>query len=82
MQWKMGDDPMNNYCLVTLFAFLIISISSAQIQEIRFEHLDTKNGLASESVDNILQDRSGFMWFATRDGLHRYALYNHRAACI
>lgn len=37
-----------------------------------FIHLSTQNGLASDKVLNILQDRYGFMWFATENGLSRF----------
>ena len=39
---------------------------------IRFTHLTTDDGLSQGRVFAILQDRQGFMWFATRDGLNRY----------
>jgi ligand-binding sensor domain-containing protein/signal transduction histidine kinase len=39
---------------------------------VRFTHLNTDNGLSQGRVFAILQDRQGFMWFATRDGLNRY----------
>jgi ligand-binding sensor domain-containing protein/signal transduction histidine kinase len=40
--------------------------------DLKFAHLTTKEGLSQSSVTEILQDRRGFMWFATRDGLNRY----------
>ncbi|MFH1121232.1 MAG: two-component regulator propeller domain-containing protein [Bacteroidota bacterium] len=38
----------------------------------RFENLGVNNGLPHSSVYNILQDKKGFMWFGTADGLCRY----------
>ena len=39
---------------------------------LRFAHLTTNDGLSQSYVTEVLQDRRGFMWFATRDGLNRY----------
>ena len=44
----------------------------ARAMDLKFAHLTTKEGLSQSSVTEILQDRRGFMWFATRDGLNRY----------
>jgi ligand-binding sensor domain-containing protein len=40
--------------------------------DLRFAHLTTNDGLSQSTVTEILQDRRGFMWFGTRDGLNRY----------
>ena len=37
-----------------------------------FKTLDIQNGLSQNTVNAILQDRSGFMWFGTKDGLNRF----------
>ena len=44
----------------------------ARLRDLRFAHLTTNDGLSQGYVVAILQDRRGFMWFATRDGLNRY----------
>ncbi len=41
----------------------------------RFEHLSVKDGLSNNSVNCILQDREGFIWFGTNDGLNKYDGY-------
>lgn len=40
--------------------------------DLKFSHLTPNDGLSQGYVVDILQDRRGFMWFATRDGLNRY----------
>jgi ligand-binding sensor domain-containing protein len=40
------------------------------------------DGLSQSSVEHILQDRLGFLWFGTQEGLNRYDGYRftvHRA---
>ena len=44
----------------------------ALVRDLKFTHLTTSDGLSQGYVAAILQDRRGFMWFATRDGLNRY----------
>ena len=46
--------------------------SHAVVRNLKFTHLTTNDGLSQGYVTAILQDRRGFMWFATRDGLNRY----------
>lgn len=53
-----------------------VSITRAQSINNHFEHLSTRNGLSHNSVNCILQDREGFMWFATDDGLNKYDGYS------
>jgi ligand-binding sensor domain-containing protein/signal transduction histidine kinase len=43
-----------------------------RVANLKFAHLTTNDGLSQSYVTDILQDRQGFMWFATRDGLNRY----------
>ncbi|MBI5470727.1 MAG: hypothetical protein HY961_00135 [Ignavibacteriae bacterium] len=41
-----------------------------------FAHIGVDEGLAQSSVYCILQDRTGFLWFGTGDGLERYDGYS------
>lgn len=41
-------------------------------QEYIYKHYDSKDGLANPSVYQMLQDKDGFMWFATNSGLSRF----------
>lgn len=47
-------------------------------QEIRFEQLLIEQGLSHRSVNCILQDKQGFMWFGTDDGLNRFDGYEFK----
>ena len=63
---------------VCLLFAVLCSFYSA-FGQFRFEHLGVRDGLSQSSVNDILQDREGFMWFATQDGLNRYDGYDFSA---
>ena len=57
----------------TCFLFALAFPAAAVAQpDRRFDHLTMDDGLSESIVLNILQDRRGFMWFGTADGLNRY----------
>ncbi|WP_245987175.1 hybrid sensor histidine kinase/response regulator transcription factor [Maribacter vaceletii] len=41
-----------------------------------FEHISNDQGLSQSDINDIYQDKLGFMWFATHDGLNKYDGYN------
>ncbi|GAB4034336.1 hybrid sensor histidine kinase/response regulator transcription factor [Spirosoma gilvum] len=41
----------------------------------QFERLTIKDGLSDNSVNCIVQDREGFLWFGTNNGLNKYDGY-------
>lgn len=41
-------------------------------RHIRFEHYLLEEGLSQSAVHDVVQDRIGFMWIATEDGLNRF----------
>lgn len=59
-----------------LLAYLLIASTSwAQStpgDDLRLERIDSSSGLSHNSVYSLLQDRQGFMWIGTVDGLNRY----------
>lgn len=52
--------------------------SYSQYFDFSFEHLTTEDGLSNDVVNAIVQDKTGFMWFGTNDGLNRYDGRNFR----
>lgn len=58
--------------LIALF-FLPFSVISQP--DLRFSHLSIDQGLSHTIVNAIYQDRAGYMWFGTGNGLNRYDGY-------
>jgi signal transduction histidine kinase/ligand-binding sensor domain-containing protein len=46
------------------------------LDNIKFKHLSVEAGLSHSTVNCILQDSKGFMWFGTDDGLNKYDGYS------
>jgi len=52
------------------------ALSPAKGQSLNFERISVKHGLSHSTVNCILQDTKGFMWFGTDDGLNKYDGYS------
>ena len=65
---------------------LLLAYISGYAHRYMFKHLEVADGLSSKVADglssntvySIYQDRDGFMWFGTRNGLNRYDGYTFR----
>ena len=44
-------------------------------QTVAFTHITIEQGLSDQRVQALVQDRAGFMWFGTNNGLNRYDGY-------
>ncbi len=66
-----------NYSKALLIASLIFFSWSKCFSQnsIYFDHISTNDGLSQNDVNSIFQDKEGFMWFATHDGLNKYDGY-------
>jgi ligand-binding sensor domain-containing protein/serine phosphatase RsbU (regulator of sigma subunit) len=57
---------------IALFLFLLFLVSAATAQFARFRHLTMEDGLTHNYVGAFAQDKKGFLWICTPDGLNRY----------
>lgn len=53
-------------------------VVSTFAQSYTFRHYQVENGLSYNSVICSLQDRKGFLWFGTKDGLNRFDGYTFK----
>ncbi|MFD1144724.1 two-component regulator propeller domain-containing protein [Larkinella insperata] len=67
---------MNVSKILLLLVPLLIRPFIAQATPIRFKHITADEGLSQSNVTCILQDKRGFMWFGTQDGLNRFDGYS------
>ena len=58
--------------LIGLLQATLLLCAVARGQEYLYKRYDGKDGLASSVVFQMLQDKDGFVWFATNAGLSRF----------
>jgi signal transduction histidine kinase/DNA-binding response OmpR family regulator/ligand-binding sensor domain-containing protein len=58
--------------------FPVITLPVYAQQNLKVEILSTDDGLSQGMIYDILQDREGFLWIATKDGLNRYDGYEFK----
>ena len=64
---------MKTYFLLLIFSLLsTFQLSAAVNNEFRFRHFTVEDGLSSNGVRGIVQDKQGYIWFGTDNGLNRY----------
>ena len=65
---------------LVIFLFFLSSVIIAQ-DEFLYENITVADGLSSSSFnpfETIFQDKYGFLWFGTTDGLNRYDGYEFK----
>ena len=75
---KQAAAPAVRISLLLALLLLCTCPPAGAQQDIFFQHLTVKEGLSQGSIMCMLQDRKGFMWFGTQDGLNRYDGYEFR----
>ena len=62
--------------LLNIILIILLFTFSVNSQSVKFNHYTTDDGLSHGIVKSIFQDKSGFMWFGTEDGLNKFDGYN------
>jgi ligand-binding sensor domain-containing protein/signal transduction histidine kinase len=57
---------------------LLVITTRLAAQEYYFRHYQVENGLSNNTVFCSLQDKKGFLWFGTKDGLNRFDGYTFK----
>ncbi len=50
-------------------------VSLSQAPALKFKHISLEQGLSNSTIESIYQDKRGFIWIGTRDGLNRFDGY-------
>lgn len=67
--------------IIAYLNVLIMCLSTASLAietKTKFESIGVEKGLSQNSVISIIQDKKGFLWFATTDGFNRYDGYKFK----
>ncbi len=67
-----------NYSFLLYFSLFFSTTAYSQAKDEVFERITVKDGLSQSTVNSIIQDKKGFMWFATFGGLNRYDGYSFK----
>lgn len=62
----------------TLILFLLCNLAAYCQQNYNFSHYLVEDGLPHNIINHIIQDKKGFMWFATTNGLSKYNGYRFK----
>ncbi len=63
---------LQNHWFLLLILFSVSGGSAAAEERVIFDHLTVMDGLVDNHVAGIVQDRNGYLWFGTQNGLNRY----------
>lgn len=61
-----------------MVAIYVVAILQAAGQSYYFRHYQVENGLSNNAVICSAQDKKGFLWFGTKDGLDRFDGYSFK----
>src|SRR5688572_8934661 len=72
--YNSGNMPTCACYLSLCIAVILFNGPFAQGQhfDLEFETYDTRKGLSQNLVYDIVQDKKGFIWFGTDEGLNRF----------
>jgi len=78
MNKKFNPENMstpNRYLLSLILIICSVGVNALPVTTLRFEKFPYNDKLPSSSVKKIYNDKEGYMWFGTKDGLCRFDGY-------
>ncbi|QNA44522.1 hybrid sensor histidine kinase/response regulator transcription factor [Lacibacter sediminis] len=70
--------PQSQTTTKLLFVLFFVGLFVSSFGQLKYEELTTSHGLSQGYIYDILQDKDGFLWFGTKDGLNRYDGYSFK----
>ena len=70
---------MKKLFILILLIVGVAAPSSAEIGDMKFDRLDTRDGLSNSQILCIRRDSKGFVWIGTPYGLNRYDGYRFKS---
>ncbi len=67
-----------NKLLFILFTLVLSIVGTVSSQPYYFRHYQVEDGLSNSTVFTCLQDKKGFLWIGTKDGLNRFDGYTFK----
>ena len=61
---------MKKYSMILLLTVLTVTAAAQSFSVMR--HYDISDGISDNSVRSIIQDKSGYIWLGTKDGISRF----------
>ncbi len=67
---------MNNRIKLLVLAFLLNFLSIVNSQNLKFKHYTIDEGLSQSVVNCVYQDKDGYIWVGTQNGLNKFNGYD------
>ncbi len=70
-----GRRPLVLIVLLLMLASQVLAavgVAGSRQRNLQFDHLTTDSNLSQDMINDIVQDRRGYVWIATQEGLNRF----------